>query len=174
MGWRTEEIYRDLLPRLTLLAGRCGLNLAFKLHPFESERAHRRLFRSILARDEAERIRVVSGPIQNDFWDRIACAMMVQSTVAMECSVRGIPIFLCSWLADGCSGYVQQYARFGVGRLLSSAREIENIPDMLETYRQDAGRIYDAMDPETLAQLFSGNYLPGTAAEPALAAAGDR
>jgi hypothetical protein len=69
---------------------------------------------------------------------------------------------------------VQQYARFGVGRLLSSAREIENIPDMLETYRQDAGRIYDAMDPETLAQLFSGNYLPGTAAEPALAAAGDR
>ena len=47
-GWRTEEVYRDLLPKLWSLAQSCGLKLVFKLHPFESVKGHRRILRKYL------------------------------------------------------------------------------------------------------------------------------
>ena len=37
-GWRTEEVYRDLLPKLWALSQACKLKLVFKIHPFESVR----------------------------------------------------------------------------------------------------------------------------------------
>ena len=53
VGWRTDEVYRDLLPKLWSLAQSCGLKLVFKLHPFESVRGHRRILRKYLPQQEA-------------------------------------------------------------------------------------------------------------------------
>jgi len=111
-GWRIEEVYRDLLPRLISLARECGLQLVFKLHPFESIKGQKRILRRLLPKKEAREIRIIAGPISKEFWTHVACALTVQSTVAIDCSQRGIPIFLCDWLADSVGGYAQQFARF--------------------------------------------------------------
>lgn len=157
MGWRTDEIYRELLPRLVSLAKSCGLELVFKLHPFESERGHRRMLNGCLGGGAAQRMRILSGPIHQDFWHGIGCALTVQSTVAMDCSANGIPIFLCGWLADTTAGYLQQYERFGIGHVLRSAQEIDLVPQLMN--QQAAyGESQPAMDTETLRRVLSGKY----------------
>jgi hypothetical protein len=158
-GWRMKEVYRDLLPRLVSLARECGLELVFKLHPFESIKGHERLLRQLLPEDKAREIRVVNGPISAEFWLQVSCALTAQSTVAIDCSLRGIPIFLCGWLADSVSGYAQQYARFGVGHLLQSAQHLNRIPQLLgETQPAHPGVSRQTIDAETLRNVLSGSH----------------
>lgn len=158
LGWRTEEIYRDLLPQLVTLAQRCRLELVFKLHPFESISGHRRFLRRFLDRKIAEKIRVITGPISANLWERCACALTVQSTVAIECSSRGIPIFLCGWLADRSSGYVDQFARFGSGQLLHSPAEFEQVPERINSHKFSSIPHTEVLNSETLRCLLNGTY----------------
>jgi hypothetical protein len=60
-GWRSDEVYRDLLPRLCALAQTCGLKLVFKLHPFETIKGHRRMLRRLVPVHERQ-IEVLAGP----------------------------------------------------------------------------------------------------------------
>src|SRR5207244_1279641 len=53
LGGRTAEIYRELLPPLSSIARRTGHKLIVKLHPFESEKARRKVIDSILRRPVA-------------------------------------------------------------------------------------------------------------------------
>jgi hypothetical protein len=131
MGWRVDHIYAELLPRLVVLQEQCNLELVFKLHPFESINGHRCILRRYLPRANVREIRVIAGPIASGFWSRIRCAFTVQSTVALDCAKRNVPVFLCGWLADSCAGYVQQYARFGVGRLLESPQQMALVPALI-------------------------------------------
>jgi len=168
LGWRTNEIYRVLLPKLVTLAQQCGLELVFKLHPFESISGHRKTLRHFLDQKAAQKIRVITGPISAELWQRTACALTVQSTVALECSARGIPIFLCGWLADRSCGYVDQFHRFGCGRVLRSPAEFEQVPRWIDSWNSAELRTPDSwpLDPETLRRMLNGTH-----ARPALATA---
>jgi hypothetical protein len=166
-GWRTDEVYSDLLPRLVALARECGLELVFKLHPFESARGHRRLLKRHLSAKDVRKVRIVAGPTPSGLWQNIKCALTVQSTVALECRARAIPIFLCGWLADPCSGYVQQYERFGVARILNSPRDLDQIPEWIASKDASLGLEFtERSDSDTLRQLLSGAY-----SRPAMASA---
>jgi hypothetical protein len=158
-GWRCDEVYRDLLPRLCSLAENCGLQLVFKLHPFESIRGHRKMLRRILGRQERE-VKVIAGPPTNDLWRNIRTALTVQSSTAVECAARGIPVFLLGWLRDAFSGYSRQYEKFGVGCVLESPEQIAEIPRLVGTHvsHGPAGGAWNRVDPETLRSLFSTSY----------------
>jgi len=158
--WRSDEIYRDLLPRLCSLARTCGLKLVFKLHPFESVRGHRRMLRRLLPEQERQ-IEVLSGPPSDQLWNNTQLALTVQSSTALECAALGIPVFLCAWLRDPYSSYVQQYARFGVGHVLESSEQIAGIPGLLASPTGQSSQPQApvrAMDPDKVAHLFSGTY----------------
>jgi hypothetical protein len=162
-GWRSDEVYRDLLPRLCSLAQTCGLKLVFKLHPFESVKAHRRMLRRLIP-EHAREIEVLAGPPSDDLWNNTRLALTVQSSTALECAALGIPVFLCAWLRDAYSGYVQQYVRFGVGYVSQSSEQIGEIPMLLESrYRKSFQHqgVQSAIDPDDFAHLLSGtNSLP--------------
>ena len=113
-GWRSDEVYRDLLPRFCALAQTCGLKLVLKLHPFDSITGHRKILRRIVPEHERQ-IELLVGPPSDELWKNARFALTVQSSTALECAALGIPIFLCAWLRDPYSGYVQQYAQFGIG-----------------------------------------------------------
>ena len=159
-GWRNDEVYRDLLPRLDSLAQTCGLKLVFKLHPFESVKGHRKMLRRLLP-ERARHVDVLAGPPSDELWNNIQLALTVQSSTALECSALGIPVFLCAWLRDPYGGYVQQYSRFGVGRVLESSEQIAEIPALRENHNRNSFRRQAArhgMDADELAHLFSRNH----------------
>jgi hypothetical protein len=155
-GWRRDEVYRDLLPRLCSLAQTCGLKLVFKLHPFESIKGHRRMLRRLIPEQERE-IDVIAGPPSNQLWSMTRFALTVQSSTALECATLGIPVFLCAWLRDSISGYVQQYSRFGAGQILDSSEQLADVPALLENHHkpQATRRVKDSA---RLADLFSRAY----------------
>lgn len=130
-SWRTDEVYGELLPQLFSLSETCGLKLVFKLHPFETVKSHRKLLRRHLPAEKARQIAIISGPISEQIWQNTRFALTGQSSIALECVERNVPIFLCGWLRDPFCGYVEQYQRFGVGHLLGSAAEISDIPRLL-------------------------------------------
>jgi hypothetical protein len=160
LGWRTDETYRDLLPRLCSVAQEGGLKLVFKLHPFESIKECRRMLRRLIPERERN-IELLAGPPSDYLWSNTRAAVTVQSSAALECAALDIPVFLCAWLRDPYSGYVQQYARFAVGHKLESPEQIAEIPGLLE--KQDAklfqrellGR---ALDFGRLENLLAGAY----------------
>jgi hypothetical protein len=160
LGWRTDEVYRELLPGLVTLARECGRELVFKLHPFESSAGHKKILHRLLGRDTAEKIRIITGPISPELWKRTGCALTVQSTVALECSSRGVPVFLCDWLADGSCGYVEQFQRFGSGRILRSVAEFQRVPEWMHSpeFVNSRMRQSEPLDSEILRQLLGGTY----------------
>jgi len=159
-GWRSDELYRDLLPRLYALAQTCGLELVFKLHPFESIKGHRKMLRRLVPQHERQ-IEVLAGPPSDQLWRNTRFALTVQSSTAVECCALGIPVFLCAWLRDSWAGYLQQYARFGVGHVLESPDQISEIPELLENQDKKSlqqGAAQKAIALDDLQDLFSGTY----------------
>ncbi len=158
-GWRSDKVYHDLLPRLCSLAQSCGLRVIFKLHPFESIKSHRRMLRRLIPGHERQ-IEVLAGPPSDHLWNNTRLALTVQSSTALECAALGIPVFLCAWLRDPYSGYVQQYARFHEAHILESSEEIAKIPALLESEnggsQPRAGR--RIIKSDEFAQLLSGTY----------------
>jgi hypothetical protein len=157
-SWRLEEVYRELLPSLVDLAFKCGLKLVFKLHPFESAKAHIRMLRKFLPREEVSRIAVIAGPLTPELWHNIRIALTVESTTALECTAFGIPVFLCGWLRHYYGGYQEQYARFGFGNILESVEQIANIPQLLKSGKIAARKCEPSMtvDPRLLRELLAG------------------
>ncbi len=154
-GWRIEEVYRDLLPKLWSLSQACRLKLVFKIHPFESVRGHRRILRKYLPEQEPG-IEVIAGDPSPELWRNIRLALTVQSTVALQCAAQGTPVFLCSWLRDTTSGYLEQFARFGIGQVLESPANLSEIPRLLETKGKTVelrSNPWETMDPAKLRDL---------------------
>ncbi len=154
-GWRSDEVYRDLLPRFCALAQTCGLKLVLKLHPFDSITGHRKILRRIVPEHERQ-IELLVGPPSDELWKNARFALTVQSSTALECAALGIPIFLCAWLRDPYSGYVQQYAQFGIGHRLESTEQIADIPRLLDSQEMRYFQVSrKEADAHGLAQLFS-------------------
>jgi len=132
------------------LAKQCGLKLVFKLHPFESIKGHKNLLRKLLPQDQFAEIQWIAGPPTPELWSQTRFAMTVESTIALECAIREIPIFLCSWLQNVYGGYIRQYAKFGVGHILNSPDEIRNIPQLVANWEKTesvANRIWRTIEP---------------------------
>jgi len=163
-GWRIEKVYEDLLPHLTALADQCTLELVFKLHPFESIKGHRNLVRKFLPRDQFNKIQWVDGPPTPDLWSNIQFGITVESTIALECAMRQVPIFLCGWLQNVYRGYLQQYAKFGVGHILNTPGEMQDVPRILANWKNCGstvdGKIWQTIQPAELRDLLTGNHKP--------------
>jgi hypothetical protein len=155
-GWRTEDVYRDLLPRLYSLARNCGLKLVFKLHPFDSVRGHRKNLRRILGQ-KAREVELLAGPPSDKLWCKTKFALTVDSSTALDCAACEIPVFLCAWLRDPYAGYGQQYAKFGVGHALESPERIADIPHLLGVRQQLRTKLEQSLDPEVFRGLFLTN-----------------
>jgi len=167
VGWRADEVYRELLPRLSALAQRCELQLAFKLHPFDSVKGHRRLLHRYLPPEQAKQVEIIAGAPSSEVWRRARVAVTVQSTVALECTARGVPVFLCAWLRDARTGYLRQLERFGIGRVLQCADQLEQIPQMLAQVRRvEPAEVWRPLAPQTLRELIAGTYAPPVAEPP--------
>jgi hypothetical protein len=129
--WRGDEVYRELMPMLASLARTCDLQLVFKLHPFESKKSYDHWVKRYLPGESGRGVVVMTGVPSAELWKNARFALTVQSSAALECHSRGIPVFLCGWLREPNCGYLEQYARFGVGQVLQSPAEIAEIPRFL-------------------------------------------
>jgi hypothetical protein len=160
-GWREIEIYRGLLPNLLSLTRKLGLKLVFKLHPFESVKGQRNLLSKFLSADELGSLEIIAAPLSDGYWASVRCAMTFSSSVAVECAMRSVPIFLCGWMQMPYGGYLQQYEKFGIGHILASPSQIHDIPQLLATWKamHVAGKegIWRGMDPQQLRDLLTGS-----------------
>jgi hypothetical protein len=104
-----------------------------------------------------QRVQFAAGPLSHELLNEAWFAVTVLSTTAMECSMRGIPAFLCAWLDYSPYAYVEQMAKFGAGRRLDKPDEILRIPEMLgnECGPVRSG-LWEPIAPEFLEQLLSG------------------
>jgi hypothetical protein len=130
-GGRGRDFYRDVLPPLADLAIRENRELVIKLHPFESLTERKAFIENILSPIQREGVRIVAGPLEPALLDRTWFAVTVLSTVAVECALRKIPCFLCSWLECWPYGYVDQFVRFGVAQVLKGPDAIRGLPQLL-------------------------------------------
>jgi hypothetical protein len=154
--WRVEAIYREVLPRLCAVARRSGKTVVLKLHPFESARQRRRLLARTLSGADRKLVSVTDAPLSHEIFQKTWCAVTVESTVACEGALVGIPAFLCGWLRHAYSGYDPQYVRFGVGRMLELPDELLRIPEMLGAVMPSAdtaSRLVQAISPEVLSEI---------------------
>ena len=158
-GWRSEEIYRELLPPLARLARKFGRKLVVKLHPFESRPERMALIAKVLPPAEATLLEVVEGPFSPQLVATAWFAVTVQSSTVIDCSLLGVPCFVCEWLNSSPYGYASQYARFGVGRILKSPKQLNEIPRMVfwnwrrSCYLSDY--LLKPIDPEWLRRIIA-------------------
>lgn len=154
-GLRAEEIYREILPPICRVAREAGHDVIVKLHPFESAAERKKLVRSVLSAPDSSLVTVVDGPLSPRLLSQAWFGITIESTTVLECLSAGVPAFLCGWLNLSSYGYVAQYGRFGIGEMLRSAKEIEEIPRRIAGLRnvpkgqQGFGKV---ADPEELRQ----------------------
>jgi hypothetical protein len=147
-GGRTAEIYREVVPALCQLARTHGKRLVLKLHPFESAKQRALDLRQVLPREDLSRVDVIAQPMSSALWQRVWAAVTIQSTVAVEASALGIPVFLLGWLAHAWTGYAPQFAKFGAGTLVRSADDLRTM--------DPADRSQSRLPRERVAQPTSG------------------
>jgi hypothetical protein len=156
-GLRTEEIYRELLTPLARLASEFGRKLVVKLHPFESRAERMALVAKVLSPEYAALVNVLDGPFTPELVGRAWFAVTVESTVVIDCSLLGVPCFLCEWLSNSPYGYTRQYACFGVGRILNSPAQLNEVPRMLAEpatpFSEES--LLKPMDPELFRRMLA-------------------
>ena len=159
-GGRVESFYRDVIPPLCEGARRARRKVIVKLHPFESKRARQSLLDSVLPPEMRTEVQVFDGSTPEKVMARAWCGITVDSSVAVECALRGIPFFLCGWLDNAGMGYLQQFSKFGVARVLESPDDIAQIPEMVAGFRLDLTtleRLWHAANSTQLEQIMFGN-----------------
>jgi hypothetical protein len=156
-GLRTEEIYRELLTPLARLAREFGRKLVVKLHPFESRAERMALVAKVLPPENAALVSVLDGPFTPELVGRAWFAVTVESSVVIDCSLFGVPCFLCEWLNHSPYGYTRQYARFGVGRILNSPAQLKDLPRMLAEPAVPLSKdcLLKPMDPDRLRRILA-------------------
>lgn len=154
-GIRADEVYREILPALSRVAGGIGRDVIVKLHPFESLSQREQMIANILTPEERKRVILQEGPLTPELLSRAAFGLTVESTTVMDCLQSGVCCFLCGWLASSPYGYAQQYARFGVGEVLQNVDQLEEIPGRLADFhsrRPTVPSLSDPVDPGMLRQ----------------------
>ena len=161
-GGRADEIYRELLPRLARIARHSGKKLVIKLHPFESPKQRSRLIKTLLSREDEAITQVTAGPVSQDFLLQTWFGVTVESTSVLDCTLQGVPCFLCRWLVLSSYEYVQQYARFGVGIILNAPDQIHTIPSMVDGWERggmERRAIWQQIEPQQLSRYLGSAEL---------------
>ena len=86
-------------------------------------------------------------------------SLTVESSVAVESTLHGVPCFLCSWFDASWYGYGKQFAKYSAGYPLDSPQRIREIPQLLEKIRiTEATRsgLQTSITPEQLESVLSG------------------
>jgi hypothetical protein len=157
-GGRAGEIYREILSPLVKVAQQLGRRIILKLHPFESTRGRARLLRSVLSADELGMVRVSAAPASEVLMHTLL-GIGLDSSIAVECTQRGIPYFMCGWLDFNGFGYMRQFARFGAGLVLEKPQDILSIPQRVVPSERDAAkirRLWQVADNAVLDQILFG------------------
>jgi hypothetical protein len=155
---RTPVLYAELLPELCRLAEQTNRKVIVKLHPFESLRERTSLADSVLTAEQRRYIVMREGPMTPDLFARAWCSFTVESSVAVESTVNGVPCFLCSWFDTSPYGYGKQYAKFSAGYRLSSPRQIREVPELLSQFQINEvtrQRLQSPISPQDLDRILS-------------------
>lgn len=129
---RTQTFYTELLPELCLLASRTNRKVIVKLHPFESRRTRTAIIDRVLSAEQRSLVEIREGPMTPDLFARAWCSLTVESSVAVESTLNGVPCFLCSWFDASWYDYGKQFAKYSAGYPLDSPQRIREIPQLLE------------------------------------------
>ena len=155
-GGRCLEFYREVLPNLAAVAAASQCGMVIKLHPQESLRERQGFVDAVLTPEQRKVVRVVEGRLSEELLAETQFAVTVASTTAVDCALRGIPAFLCTWLEYFNWGYAKQFAKFGAGVEISSPDEIGRIPAMLENFpRGSTADLWEPIEPERFDELLS-------------------
>jgi hypothetical protein len=156
---RTQTFYAELLPELCSLAGRTNRKVIVKLHPFESFRMRKALVDRVLSAEQRSLVEIREGPMTPDLFARAWCSLTVESSVAVESTINGVPCFLCSWFDASWYDYGKQFTKYSAGYPLDSPQRIREIPQLIgqcqitETTRQ---RLQTSISAERLESVLSG------------------
>jgi len=153
---RTELFYRELLVNLCQIARAQRRKVIVKLHPFENAPARSALVDRALSTADRELVEISIEPMSEKLLQRIWFAVTVESSVAVECAVVGVPCFLCAWFDLELHSYGKQYEKFGAAQRLGAPQDVLQIPEMLaaRTRLETTERFYDPISPEALAVAF--------------------
>jgi hypothetical protein len=156
---RAESLYRELLPRLCSIARGHGRKIMVKLHPFESLSARRQLVERVLTGENRDLVVVTKEPVSDELFRRTWFSLTVESSVAVECALNGVPCFLCGWFDLGLYGYGQQYEKYGAARTLDGPEDIQRIPEFLHSSQLNARirqGVYQPLAPKQLEAILLG------------------
>jgi hypothetical protein len=156
---RTETLYRELLPRLCAIGREHGRKVMVKLHPFESLTARSQLVERVLTDNDRKLVEVIADPVSERLLRKIWFSLTVESSVAVECALAGVPSFLCGWFDIDLYSYGKQYERFGAARILDDPADISRIPELLGSQRPGAevrNRLYAPITRENLEAVLQG------------------
>ena len=132
---RTQGFYAELLPELCLLAKTMSCKVVVKLHPFESFRGRKAIINRVLDKEQRPLVKIREGPMTPDLFQRAVCSFTVESSVAVESTINGVPCFLCSWFDPSWYGYGKQYVKYSAGYQLKSPQAIREVPDILKDFQ---------------------------------------
>jgi len=112
-----------------------------------------------LCTDERELVEMREGPMTPDVLERAWFTVTVESSVAVESTMNGVPCFLCGWFDGSWYDYGKQFAKYSAGYSLDSPLQVRQIPDLLPQLKiTDATRqaLQSPISPEHLESVLSG------------------
>ena len=100
---------------------------------------------------------MIDGPLTEELMEEIWFGCTVVSSTALDCAMRGIPVFLCGWLENWPFRYLEQFAAYRVGMKLSHPDEIAQIPRLLETFEPNETHTFQqTIRTESWQEILSG------------------
>jgi peptidoglycan/xylan/chitin deacetylase (PgdA/CDA1 family) len=158
-GGRAVEAYREILPPLCDIARQHNRKVVVKLHPFESRRERSRLIRSVLSSSQLSCVEISNRRFASELFGEMWFGVSVNSSVAVECTLHGIPFFNCGWLEPKDAGYAKQFSKFSAGQLLQTASDINSIPERVAEFYvvpEVLAKISQPIQPARLDQVMFG------------------
>jgi hypothetical protein len=150
---RPESLYAELLPRLCAIAREHGRKVMVKLHPFESLTARSQLVERVLTDYDQKLVEVTDVPLSEELLRKIWFSITVESSVAVECALAGVPCFLCGWFDIDLYSYAREYEKFGAASMLDDPADILRIPALLESQRPGA-KVRDRLNRQITIEEF--------------------
>jgi hypothetical protein len=129
---RTQVFYSEILPELCALASKTNRKVVVKLHPFESLRVRKTMVDKAVTGEQRNLIELRQGPMSSELLERAWFTITVNSSVAVESTMNGVPCFLCAWFDGDWHDYGKQMAKYCAGHPLSSPVEIRRIPERID------------------------------------------
>jgi hypothetical protein len=156
---RAQIFYSELLPELCSLARHTNRKVIVKLHPFESFRLRKELIAKTVPAEARSLVEIRTGPMTPDLFERAWFSITVESSVAVESTLNGVPCFLCSWFDGSWYDYGRQYAKYCAGHPLDSPESIRQIPRLLEEIKitdRSCQALHTPISPERLDSILGG------------------